>query len=156
MPYTSHMDIDKVLENWNIQARKGVLELCTLNALNGERLYGYDIVKRLRVIDGLVIGEGTIYPILSRFRAEGLVAVELEESSGGPARKYYKLTSRGEKVLGRLNAAWDLIEAGIKSLRRSSGCNTPGSGVLEPDAWFRRDASFPDAGNRGEFYLRPR
>jgi PadR family transcriptional regulator PadR len=112
------MDIDKSLENWNVQARKGVLELCILNALCGERLYGYDIVKRLRVVDGLVIGEGTIYPILSRFRAQGLVDVELAESAGGPARKYYKLTPRGQKVLGGMNSAWDLIEAGVRSLRK--------------------------------------
>ena len=118
MQYTTDMEIDKALENWNVQARKGVLELCILNALRGERLYGYDIVKRLRVVEGLVIGEGTIYPILSRFRAQGLVAVALEESSGGPARKYYKLTTRGEKTLARMNAAWDLIEAGVKSLRK--------------------------------------
>jgi PadR family transcriptional regulator PadR len=112
------MEHDKSLENWNVQARKGVLELCILNALNGERLYGYDIVKRLRAIDGLVIGEGTIYPILSRFRTQGLVAVALEESPGGPARKYYKLTARGEAVLARMNDAWDLIESGVKSLRK--------------------------------------
>jgi PadR family transcriptional regulator, regulatory protein PadR len=112
------MEIDKALENWNVQARKGVLELCILNALCGERLYGYDIVKRLRVVEGLVIGEGTIYPILSRFRAQGLVAVALEESAGGPARKYYKLTNRGEKTLARMNAAWDLIEAGVRSVRK--------------------------------------
>jgi PadR family transcriptional regulator PadR len=112
------MEIETALENWNVQARKGVLELCILNALNGERLYGYDIVKRLRVVDGLVIGEGTIYPILSRFRAQGLVAVALEESASGPARKYYKLTTRGEKILARMNAAWDLIEAGVKCVRK--------------------------------------
>jgi PadR family transcriptional regulator, regulatory protein PadR len=112
------MEIEKSLENWNVQARKGVLELCILNALSGERLYGYDIVKRLRGVDGLVIGEGTIYPILSRFRAQGLVAVELEESSGGPARKYYMLTHHGAKVLAGMNAAWDLIEAGVRSLRK--------------------------------------
>src|SRR5262249_11797233 len=112
------MEIDKSLENWNVQGRKGVLELCILNALCGERLYGYDIVKRLRVLDGLVIGEGTIYPILSRFRAQGLVAVALEESAGGPARKYYKLTSRGQKVLAGMNSAWELIEAGVRNLRK--------------------------------------
>ena len=120
MPYTGGMDVEHSLENWNVQARKGVLELCILNALRGERLYGYDIVKRLRVVDGLVIGEGTIYPILSRFRVQGLVAVELEESPGGPARKYYKLTARGEAVLIRMNKSWDLIEAGVKSLRKGT------------------------------------
>ncbi len=118
MLYTIDMETGNSLENWNVQVRKGVLELCILNALRGQRLYGYDIVKRLRVVDGLVIGEGTIYPILSRFRAQGLVAVELEESSGGPARKYYKLTARGDAVLARMNAAWDLIEAGVKGLRK--------------------------------------
>lgn len=118
MPYTVGMEIEKSLENWNVQARKGVLELCILNALREERLYGYDIVKRLRIIEGLVIGEGTIYPILSRFRAQDLVDAELEESPGGPARKYYKLTPRGEDLLTRMNAAWDLIEAGAKSLRK--------------------------------------
>jgi PadR family transcriptional regulator len=118
MPYTCFMEVEPSLENWIVQARKGVLELSILNALRGERLYGYDIVKRLRVIDGLVIGEGTIYPILSRFRTQGLVAIELEESPGGPARKYYRLTPRGEAMLARMNDAWDLIEAGIRSLRK--------------------------------------
>jgi PadR family transcriptional regulator, regulatory protein PadR len=118
MRYTQGMSVENLLENWNVQARKGVLELSILNALSGERLYGYDIVKRMRALDGLVIGDGTIYPILSRFRAQGLVAVELEESSEGPARKYYKLTPRGEATLARMNAAWDLIAAGVKSLRK--------------------------------------
>ena len=112
------MEVEKSLENWIVQARKGILELCILNALSGERLYGYDIVKRLRGFDGLVIGEGTIYPILSRFRAQGLVAFELEESPGGPARKYYKLAPRGEDLLASMNATWDRIEAGVRSLRK--------------------------------------
>ena len=112
------MAIEELLENWNVQARKGVLELGILNVLYGDRLYGYDIIKRLRTIEGLIIGEGTIYPILSRFRAEKLVASELEESPGGPARKYYKLTPRGEALLARMNRAWDQIEVGIRSLRK--------------------------------------
>ena len=61
------------LENWATQLRKGVLEFCILNAIKGTRLYGYDIVRRLRAIEGLVISEGTVYPILSRLRKEGLV-----------------------------------------------------------------------------------
>jgi PadR family transcriptional regulator PadR len=112
------MDIDELLENWNVQARKGALELGILNVLSGDRLYGYDIIKRLRMIEGLIVGEGTIYPILSRFRAQKLVAFELEESSGGPARKYYMLTPRGRELLVRMNRTWDRIEAGMKSLRK--------------------------------------
>ena len=63
----------RFLDNWTTQLRKGILELCVLNAMKGIRLYGYDIVKRLSGIEGLVIAEGTIYPILSRFKRQGLV-----------------------------------------------------------------------------------
>ena len=84
---------DDVLDNWQVQVRKGLLELCVLNALREGRQYGYDIVKQLRTLDGLVIGEGTIYPILSRFRKQGLVESTIEESPDGPARKYYRLTA---------------------------------------------------------------
>ncbi len=56
------------LDNWITQLRKGVLELCILNAMSDDDVYGYDIVKRLGQIDGLVVREGTIYPILSRLK----------------------------------------------------------------------------------------
>ena len=108
----------KLLDNWSTQVRKGLLELCILNALQGERQYGYDIVKKLRAIDGLVIGEGTIYPILSRFRKQGLVEATVEESPEGPARKYYRLTRVGEECLSEMNAAWEQIQRGIGELRK--------------------------------------
>jgi PadR family transcriptional regulator PadR len=66
------------LDNWSTQIRKGVLELCILNVIRAGRLYGYDIVRRLRELDGLVISEGTIYTILSRFKSEGLVTTTIE------------------------------------------------------------------------------
>jgi PadR family transcriptional regulator PadR len=77
---------DRFFENWATQLRKGVLELCILNAISGRRLYGYDIVRKLRDIDGLVISEGTIYPILSRLKKENFVETSIEESNEGPAR----------------------------------------------------------------------
>jgi PadR family transcriptional regulator PadR len=49
-------------DNWTTQVRKGVIELCVLNALGGGRLYGYDIVRGLRELDGMFISEGTVYP----------------------------------------------------------------------------------------------
>ncbi|MFO1008021.1 MAG: PadR family transcriptional regulator [Planctomycetaceae bacterium] len=105
------------LNNWNVQIRKGLLELCVLNALQPGRQYGYDIVKQLREIDGLMIGEGTVYPILSRFRTQGLVEATLEESPDGPARKYYRLTVLGKKCLHEMNEAWDRIHLGVLKLR---------------------------------------
>lgn len=112
------MDTDRFLDNWSVQVRKGLLEFCILNALSGDRLYGYDIVKTLRAVDGLVIGEGTIYPILSRFRSQGLVEATVEESPEGPARKYYRLTELGHRVLGGMNSAWVRMQQGIENIRR--------------------------------------
>ena len=106
------MDPD-LLANWTTQLRKGLLELCVLSALKGRRLYGYDIVKRLGAVGGLVMGEGTVYPILSRFKREGLVETSLEESPEGPARKYYQLTLKGRQMLAAMLAAWGEVRDGI-------------------------------------------
>lgn len=109
---------DGFAENWTTQARKGVLELAVLNALRGgPQLYGYEIVKRLRRVRGLVIGEGTIYPIMSRLQRERLVESSLEPSPEGPARKYYRLTPMGEATLARMNAIWDAITDGVEELQ---------------------------------------
>lgn len=109
---------DGFAENWTTQARKGVLELAVLNALRaGQRLYGYEIVKCLRRVRGLVISEGTIYPIMSRLQREALVDSSLEPSPEGPARKYYRLTPLGEATLERMNAIWDAITDGVEELQ---------------------------------------
>ncbi len=59
--------------NWTTQVRKGLLELCIVNLLARGELYGYDLVKKLARVKGLVITEGTIYPLLSRLRKTGVV-----------------------------------------------------------------------------------
>jgi len=120
MAYNPNMDTQKLLENWSVQVRKGLLEFCILNALGNRRLYGYDIVKRLRAVDGLVIGEGTIYPILSRFRTQGLVEASVEESPEGPPRKYYRLTELGESLVAEMNSSWERMQRGIENLREDT------------------------------------
>jgi PadR family transcriptional regulator PadR len=110
----------EVADNWTTQLRKGVLELCILNIIGHGRVYGYDIVRQLRSIDALVVREGTIYPILSRLKRDGLVRTSLEESPEGPARKYYELTRRGEQLVAEMNGYWDVLTRGISGLRRGS------------------------------------
>ena len=105
-------------ENWATQLRKGLLELSILNALCGRRLYGYELVKRLGEIDSLVVSEGTIYPILSRLRSEQYLKTSIEESSGGPPRKYYELTDRGRTQLRRMNTHWQQLQDAIEQLRK--------------------------------------
>jgi PadR family transcriptional regulator, regulatory protein PadR len=107
-------------DNWTTQLRKGVLELCILNIIGHRRIYGYDIVRRLRDVDVLVVREGTIYPILSRLKGDGLVRTSLEESPEGPARKYYELTRRGEQLLDEMNGYWDVLSRGMSDLRNGS------------------------------------
>lgn len=106
------MDPD-LIANWTTQMRKGLLELAVLASLRGRKLYGYDIVKRLAAVGGLVMGEGTVYPILSRFKKDGLVETTLVESAEGPARKYYQLTVKGRRLLADMLAAWGEVRDGI-------------------------------------------
>ena len=110
----------EIADNWTTQLRKGVLELCMLNIIGRSRVYGYDIVRQLRDIDALVVSEGTIYPILSRLKRDGLVRTSLEESPEGPARKYYELTRRGDQLLGEMNSYWDVLNRGMSDLRKVS------------------------------------
>ncbi|MHC4756865.1 MAG: PadR family transcriptional regulator, partial [Planctomycetota bacterium] len=76
------------------------------------------IVRKLRSIKGLVISEGTIYPILSRLKREGFVQTTIKESTEGPPRKYYELAARGEKILGQMNDYFQDIKTGTDALKR--------------------------------------
>lgn len=80
----------------NTQYKKGVLELCVLSLLHKRDCYGYEISDYLsRRID---IADGTVYPILRKLKADGLLSTYLQEESGGPPRKYYKLTELGRET----------------------------------------------------------
>jgi PadR family transcriptional regulator, regulatory protein PadR len=104
-------------DNWTVQVRKGLLELCILNALAEQERYGYDLVKTLVQIPGLGVTEGTLYPLLSRLRVQGLVSARLEESSEGPARKYYSLTKEGRKIMAAMNDYLETLNDGARTLR---------------------------------------
>ncbi|MBI5091607.1 MAG: PadR family transcriptional regulator [Candidatus Hydrogenedentes bacterium] len=106
------------VDNWVTQLRRGLIELCILNMLANEELYGYDLVKRLIEIPGLGIAEGSIYPLLSRMRKMGLLQARLEESPQGPARKYYSLTAEGLRCWRMMNNHWDTLSGGIQRLRQ--------------------------------------
>jgi len=105
-------------DNWTVQVRKGILELCILNALEGREYYGYDLVKTLVAMPGLGVTEGTIYPLLSRLRLQKLVSTRLEESSEGPVRKYYALTKKGKKTVAFMNKHLDTLIKGSKRLKK--------------------------------------
>ena len=107
-------------DNWTVQVRKGVLELCILNALAEKERYGYELVKTLVAVPGLGVTEGTLYPLLSRLRVQGYISARLEESSEGPARKYYALTKEGHEVMGAMNAYLESLNRGMRKLQERS------------------------------------
>lgn len=110
-----------IFDNWTTQVRKGILELTVLTALADRDRYAYDLVKSITEVPGLGISEGTIYPLLSRLRLQGLVTTRLEESSEGPARKYYHLTEQGRQTLQLMEDYLDSILRGVHTLRDRKG-----------------------------------
>jgi PadR family transcriptional regulator PadR len=84
-------------DNWERQVKKGWLELAILASLWTEKVYGLEILRRLEKDTDLVLAEGTIYPILARLKAEGLVDTEWVEADSGHPRKYYWLTDAGRR-----------------------------------------------------------
>jgi PadR family transcriptional regulator, regulatory protein PadR len=89
------------------QMRRGTLQYCVLALLAEEERYGFDLVRALGEADGMVTSEGTIYPLLSRLRRDGLVESTWQESPSGPPRRYYRLTEAGRAALEGFKREWD-------------------------------------------------
>ena len=103
-------------EKWEIQLRKGSLELAILASLWGGRLYGLEILRHLEANSDLVVVEGTVYPLLSRLRALGLLESEWVESDSGHPRKYYRLTAAGRQRALEMARVWAEFSAQMSSL----------------------------------------
>lgn len=107
--------------NFNIeqsknQMRKGLIEYCILLTIaRTEQAYTSDILGELKK-DNLLVVEGTLYPLLSRLKSEGLLEYTWQESKTGPPRKYYRLTDQGTQALDILNTTWQELSASIHSL----------------------------------------
>jgi PadR family transcriptional regulator PadR len=88
------------------QMRRGTLQYCVLSLLADEERYGFDLVRGLAELDGMVTSEGTIYPLLSRLRRDGLVESNWQESPSGPPRRYYRLTNAGRAARDAFRLEW--------------------------------------------------
>jgi PadR family transcriptional regulator PadR len=95
--------------------RKGLLELLLLQIIAAEKVYVADILKELSATE-FATQEGTLYPLLSRMRRDGLLDYEWKESEAGPPRKYYKLTAKGREQLRDTLEYWGKINGTIKRL----------------------------------------
>lgn len=103
------------IENTKAQMRKGVLEFCILSILSDGERYPTEIIEKMK--EGkLLIVEGTLYPLLTRLKNDGLLAYRWEESTSGPPRKYFTLTDEGKRFLKELIESWTELTTSVNNI----------------------------------------
>jgi PadR family transcriptional regulator PadR len=112
------------VENSKAQMKKGILELCILSIISRGEVYASNIIEELKASKMIVV-EGTLYPLLTRLKNEGLLSYQWVESKSGPPRKYFQLTEDGKQFLDGLKETWtELVEA-VSSVTQNQQNNTP-------------------------------
>lgn len=103
-------------DNIKSQMRKGYLEYCILLILRKKPAYTSDIISELKEAK-LIVVEGTLYPLLTRLKNGELLDYKWEESTQGPPRKYYEMTSQGSTFLEDLEVSWNEIYNVVKKIK---------------------------------------
>lgn len=103
------------IDNLKSQMRKGMLEFCVLLLLRQGDAYASEMIGRLKNAH-LIVMEGTLYPLLTRLKNDGLLSYRWEESTQGPPRKYYSITPLGHSVLEQLTLSWNDIARSVNIL----------------------------------------
>lgn len=104
------------VDNAKSQMRKGMLDYCIMLLLNEKPYYTSDIIQRLKEANLLVV-EGTLYPLLTRLKNDGVLSYEWQESTQGPPRKYYVLTDEGREALQQMDIAWNELENTVHNIK---------------------------------------
>ncbi|RKR81366.1 PadR family transcriptional regulator PadR [Mucilaginibacter gracilis] len=103
-----------IIENTQTQMRKGILEYCILSIISKGETYASDIISDLKKSQMLVV-EGTLYPLLTRLKNNGLLTYNWVESTSGPPRKYYVLSAEGRMVLEQLDKTWQELSLAVQT-----------------------------------------
>jgi PadR family transcriptional regulator PadR len=103
-----------ISDNTQTQMRKGILEYCILSIISSGETYASDIIGELKAAKLLVV-EGTLYPLLTRLKNNGLLTYNWQESTYGPPRKYYSLSDAGLEVLKQLDQTWKDLEYAVNT-----------------------------------------
>jgi PadR family transcriptional regulator PadR len=106
------------VENTQSQMRKGILEYCILGILNRNEAYPSEILEQLRSAQ-LVVVEGTVYPLLTRLKNMELLTYRWEESTSGPPRKYYSITSKGKQFYLELERTWQELQQAVLKINKA-------------------------------------
>lgn len=103
------------IENTQSQMRKGVLEYCILSIIKRGEAYPGDIIEEMRTA-GLVLLEGTLYPLLNRLKNSEVLTYQWVESTSGPPRKYFRLTEKGSEFYTLLADTWNELASGVEAV----------------------------------------
>ena len=115
-----------IAENTQTQMRKGIIEYCVLLIISRGEIYASDIIAELKQAKLLVV-EGTLYPLLTRLKNNGLLSYNWVESTSGPPRKYYMLTEDGKTILKQLDTTWQELEYAINTSRKVADQESKGT-----------------------------
>lgn len=107
------------IDNLKSQMRKGMLEFCVLLLLKRGDAYASEMIASLKAAH-LIVMEGTLYPLLTRLKNDGLLSYRWEESTQGPPRKYYSITPDGLLFLEQLQESWNEISRSVQLLTDDS------------------------------------
>jgi PadR family transcriptional regulator PadR len=105
----------KIVER-SSQLLRGVLDMCLLAIIAEEPSYGYEMARKLEGRGLALVGEGSIYPLLSRLQRDGLVESFTRESTGGPPRKYYRIAAKGRQQLQSWIGEWQSLSGGVDAV----------------------------------------
>jgi PadR family transcriptional regulator PadR len=108
-----------IAENTQTQMRKGIIEYCVLLIISRGEIYASDIIAELKQAKLLVV-EGTLYPLLTRLKNNGLLSYNWVESTSGPPRKYYVLTEDGKQILKQLDTTWEELAYAITTSQQGA------------------------------------
>ncbi|HLW49523.1 MAG TPA: PadR family transcriptional regulator [Sphingobacteriaceae bacterium] len=103
-----------IVDNTQTQMRKGILEYCILSIISRGEIYASDIIAEMKRAKLLVV-EGTLYPLLTRLKNNGLLSYVWKESTSGPPRKYFEITKEGMEVLTKLDATWEELVYAVQT-----------------------------------------
>lgn len=116
-------DQEKLEAKWDVQLRKGTLELVILAALKERKLYGLELLNFLHTFETVKITEGTLYPLMDRLKRDGVIDAEWHQEGDTRPRKYYHLSGRGEEKLKSLTLRWRKSVEDIELLLNNPGPN---------------------------------
>lgn len=100
----------------NVQLMKGVLEGCILGIIAKGETYGYEILVSLEKSGFEDVGEGTVYPIITRLDKAGYISCRRAKSPLGPMRKYYSVTPKGLEMLADFQTRYEKITESARKI----------------------------------------